>query len=135
MWCAGLTPPSLRSGTHATATHLTRIPRVSPEHPSSSPRRHRRHAHAPPRARRAPLPTRAAASRARHAPAPRAPLVAQASWLSPPRAPPLGALLADERGLVAVEVVEPQAPEHPRLPHAVPPAEALLLPLLPTSLR
>ena len=46
------------------------------------------------------------------------------------QAPPLGALLADERGLVAVEVVEPQAPEHPRLPHAVPPAEALLLPLL-----
>ena len=33
-------------------------------------------------------------------------------------------LVADERGLVAVEVVEPQAPEHPRLPHAVPPAAA-----------
>ena len=31
---------------------------------------------------------------------------------------------------MAVEVVEPQTPEHPRLPHAVPPAEALLLPLL-----
>ena len=74
-------------------------------------------------------PPRRRAARA-HAPASPAPAVAPASWLSPPRAPPLGALLADERGLVAVEVVEPQTPEHPRLPHAVPPAKALLLPLL-----